>query len=146
VNGASRRRQAVGDLCLVALGAVPGALLRWWLTDTLTANLLGCLVMGMVLGLSRNRPALMLVGGVGFCGSLTTFSAWILALARSLQAGRVGEAMAGVTLPLAGGLGLLVVGLLLGLRVDRTVGRSLAATVEGSVESPQEKRELPFRR
>jgi CrcB protein len=102
----------------VAAGAIPGALLRWWLPDLLLANLLGCLLLGLLVGAAGARPRLLLWGGIGFCGSLTSFSSWILALAALpplspafLQA---------VLLPLGGGVGVLLVG--------RSMGRWLRAT------------------
>ena len=75
------------ELLLVALGAVPGALLRWLLQADPLANLLGCLVIGVVSGSSPARPRAMLLLGIGFCGSLTTFSGWILAVERAVGRG-----------------------------------------------------------
>jgi len=75
------------ELLLVALGAVPGALLRWLLQTDPLANVLGCLVIGIVSGLEPPRPRAMLLVGIGFCGSLTTFSGWILALESALGRG-----------------------------------------------------------
>ena len=77
------------ELLLVALGAVPGALLRWLLQADPLANVLGCLVLGIVSGSEPPRPRAMLLVGIGFCGSLTTFSGWILALERALGRGSV---------------------------------------------------------
>ena len=37
------------DLALVAGGAIPGALLRWQLEADVVANMLGCLLLGVVL-------------------------------------------------------------------------------------------------
>jgi CrcB protein len=77
------------ELLLVALGAVPGALLRWLLQLDPLANVLGCLVIGIVSGSEPPRPRAMLLMGIGFCGSLTTFSGWILALERAMGRGSV---------------------------------------------------------
>ncbi|WP_411874742.1 FluC/FEX family fluoride channel [Vulcanococcus limneticus] len=77
------------ELLLVALGAVPGALLRWLLQADPLANGLGCLVIGIVSGSEPPRRRAMLLVGIGFCGSLTTFSGWILALERALGLGSV---------------------------------------------------------
>jgi CrcB protein len=75
------RRRELLDLSLVAAGAIPGALLRWHLPHLLLANLLGCLLLGLLVGGPGARPRLMLWGGIGFCGSLTSFSSWMLQLA-----------------------------------------------------------------
>ena len=117
MSASDRRAEALRDLGLVALGAVPGALLRWGMGSTLSANLLGCLVMGLVLAVSARRPAVMLGMGVGFCGSLTTFSTWMLELTRALQAGRLSDALASLLIPLAGGLLLTAIGYRLGQRL-----------------------------
>ncbi|MFZ4565646.1 MAG: fluoride efflux transporter FluC [Prochlorococcaceae cyanobacterium] len=92
-------RREARDLALVAVGAVPGALLRWRLTEGLggaaggpdgitLANLLGCLVLGVLLAHPGGSGRRMLAVGIGFCGSLTTFSTWMLQLADALRAGR----------------------------------------------------------
>ena len=66
------------QLLFIAMGAVPGALIRWQVNNDLAVNVLGSAVLGILLGLSC-RPRLQLFLGVGFCGSLTTFSGWIYA-------------------------------------------------------------------
>lgn len=113
-----RRRESGRELVLLAAGAIPGALIRWqleqgvragwiplppWCDHNLIANLVGCLVIGMLVA-SPRRPALFLWGGIGFCGSLTTFSSWMLQVVLSLRAGHAGSALPMLLLPLAGGL------------------------------------------
>ena len=93
-------------LLLVALGAIPGALLRWFLQSDPFANLLGCLLIGLVQGLQPARPRLLLVVAIGLCGALTTFSGWILALANALAEGRT---LVVALLLLESGAGVLVV-------------------------------------
>lgn len=75
-------------LVWIALGAVPGSLLRWSLANTLVANTLGCFVVGAsgLLGSASTRRRLLV--GIGFAGSLTTFSTWILELVALLQGGQ----------------------------------------------------------
>ena len=107
----SPRRQELENLWLVACGAVPGALLRWQLQEPRSANLLGCLLLGLVLPQARRRPRLMLLAGIGFCGSLTTFSSWILGLHQSLRTGAIGSTAQELTLDLLMGLAALALGL-----------------------------------
>lgn len=80
------------ELALLSFGAIPGALLRWQLAGvfgsaagTAAANLLGCGLIGVLIGLPQTRQRLYLAAGVGFCGSLTTFSSWILEVTRALS-------------------------------------------------------------
>ena len=126
-----RLRFELRELALVAAGAVPGAMLRWqaelqlgpWLGGAAGANLLvnlvGSFVLGVLAGPIPRRTSLMLCLGIGFCGSLTTFSSWMLDTERLLQAGHPGSAVALV-------LGSLALGLLaaaLGLACSRRVFR-----------------------
>ena len=114
-------------LMWVSLGAVPGALVRWLLgltpglsdttLATLAANLLGCLVLGGLSGVRQPGQRSRLLVGVGFCGSLSTFSSWILELQTALGAGALLPAAA----VLAANLGLGLAALLLG----RSLGRHL---------------------
>ena len=102
------------DLALVATGAIPGALLRWRLEADFVANMLGCLLLGLVLAQSARRRTLILWAGIGFCGSLTTFSAWMLQLARALRAGEARESLLVLMASLLGGLALVALGHALG--------------------------------
>ena len=87
------------ELLLVALGAVPGAWLRWQCgvllgprlggvgVSDLLVNLAGSFLLGMLAGPVPQRSALLLFGGIGFCGSLTTFSGWLLEVLALLRGG-----------------------------------------------------------
>ena len=110
------------ELLLVALGAVPGALLRWLLQADPLANLLGCLVIGIVSGSEPPRPRAMLLMGIGFCGSLTTFSGWILALERAMGRGSM-SGMALLLLELVAGALAVVLGRALAGRLARSGSR-----------------------
>ena len=106
------------ELLLVALGAVPGALLRWqlglYLADqNLVANSLGAALLGFSSGLPA-APRRQLLLGIGFCGSLTTFSGWMLAVVRQLAIGDVKSAAGLIGLTLGLGLGAAALGFQLG--------------------------------
>jgi CrcB protein len=104
----------------VALGAIPGALLRWWLANLLLANTLGCFVVGAA-GLLDTAPhRRRLLVGVGFAGSLTSFSAWVLVLLGSLQRGHWGDLPGQILRDGLLGLGAL----LLGAAAHRQLGRT----------------------
>ncbi|MFM1811219.1 MAG: hypothetical protein RLZZ336_157 [Cyanobacteriota bacterium] len=110
-------------LALVAAGAIPGALLRWHLGERiLLANLLGCLLLGVISVAATGRPRWLLWGAIGFCGALTTFSSWMLELNRA--------GLAVLASHLGGGLAMLLLGRALsrrGLRVWRGVRSAAAA-------------------
>ena len=109
------------ELLLVALGAVPGGLLRWQLAmhladHNLVANTLGSALLGFVVGLSA-APRRQLLLGVGFCGSLTTFSSWMLYAVRQLGVGEIKAAAGLIGLTLGLGLGAAALGLQLGRKI-----------------------------
>jgi CrcB protein len=113
------------ELLLVALGAVPGALLRWQsgvqlgphlggsAGSDLLVNLVGSFLLGFLAGPIPRRTGLVLLLGIGFCGCLTTFSSWMFDVVKLIQAGRplwgllliVGSLTLGLFFA-AGGLGL----------------------------------------
>ena len=106
------------DLALVAGGAIPGALLRWRLEADLVANMLGCLLLGVVLAQASRRKKLMLWAGIGFCGALTTFSTWMLDLVRALLAGKPGDGALLLLASLAGGVALVALGHSIGMLLN----------------------------
>jgi CrcB protein len=102
-------------LLWVALGAIPGALLRWVLPSTVVANTLGCWVFGAAGLLDAPTLRRRWLVGVGFASSLTTFSTWILELVRHLEGGQWLALL--VQILRDGGLGL--VALQLGATIHR---------------------------
>ena len=109
------------ELFLVALGAVPGALLRWQVAlhcsdRHVLVNVLGAALLGLLAGLPA-APRRQLLIGIGFCGSFTTFSSWMLESMQLISAGRAAEAFGLIGLTLGLGLGAAALGFWLGQRV-----------------------------
>ena len=121
------------ELLLVAVGAVPGALLRWQFSVVLhdrdvLVNVLGSLILGLLLGLPY-RPRLQLLAGIGFCGSLTTFSSWMVNSVDLIVSGESLAALGLIGMTLGLGLGGAALGLL--------IGRNISALVLRLSEPPQ---------
>ena len=109
------------ELFLVAFGAVPGALLRWQVAfhcsdRHLLVNVLGAALLGLLAGLPAARRRQLLIG-IGFCGSLTTFSSWMLEAMRLMSSGKIVEALGLIGLTLGLGVGAAALGFWLGQRL-----------------------------
>ena len=109
------------ELFLVALGAVPGALLRWQVAlhgsdRHLLVNVLGAALLGLLAGLPA-APRRQLLIGIGFCGSLTTFSSWMVEAMQLISAGKIVEALGLIGLTLGLGVGAAALGFCLGQRL-----------------------------
>ena len=109
------------ELFLVGLGAVPGALLRWQVAfhlqdQHLLVNTFGAALLGLLAGLPANHRYRLLVG-IGFCGSLTTFSGWMLAATKHLLLGEWVAALGLIGFTLGLGLGAGLLGYFCGKRV-----------------------------
>ena len=121
-NAPSRSLQHdLQELLLVAVGAVPGAVLRWQLgvhlaDQAVIANVVGALVLGLLAGLPV-RPRRQLLVGIGFCGSLTTFSSWMVSCVQMVAAGEWASAFGLIAITLGMGLGAAWVGLLIGRKI-----------------------------
>ena len=119
----SRLRSELTELLLVAAGAVPGALLRWQVAlhqgdQNLLVNVLGAALLGLLAGRPA-APRRQLLVGIGFCGSLTTFSSWMLAAMKQLSTGDWAAALGLIGLTLGLGLGAAALGFVLGHRLKR---------------------------
>ena len=102
------------ELVLVALGAVPGALLRWQVAlhcsdRHVLVNVAGAALLGFLAGLPA-APRRQLLIGIGFCGSLTTFSSWMLDVVLFLNDGHWGSAFGLLGITLGIGLGAASLG------------------------------------
>ena len=113
----------------MATGAVPGAWLRFVLVNrvqpllphrhwaTASVNLVACLALGLLLSLGDgcsdlHRLEKLLV--VGFLGSFSTFSTFVVELLQALGEGQAGEALGLAGLSVGGGLLALELGRWLG--------------------------------
>lgn len=112
---------------LLCIGASLGAIARWqlslWLNTgsgfipwgTLTANLVGGYLIGLLVALFQGLPQLdpvwRLALVTGFLGALTTFSTFSMETVSLLQQHRVTQALALAAIHLAGSLALTWVGL-----------------------------------
>ena len=91
------------EVVLVSLGAIPGAWLRLKVVNhfqpmvpkkhwgTFLVNVLACFALGLVLALNETCSAstgIALLMGVGFFGSLSTFSTFAVELLNELRAGQ----------------------------------------------------------
>lgn len=116
----------VSAFVVVAVGAVLGAWLRWFLVGefngvlrhlplgTLIANIGGGLVVGFVVAWLATSPQIhpnvRLFVITGFLGALTTFSSFSAESLELLQAGRYGWAVAHSMLHLFGSLAAAAIG------------------------------------
>ena len=117
-------------LALVVIGGAMGAPLRY-VTDlavqrwhggrfpwgTLAVNVVGCLLLGMVLGLAASGAAsaeVLSLVGTGFCGALTTYSTFSFETVRLVEDGAFAAVLGNVLLSLGGGLGAGVLGWTIG--------------------------------
>jgi CrcB protein len=120
-----------------ALGGALGALGRWgvaealprdaagWPGATLLVNLVGCLVLGLLIGAlfprSPASPWLRPFLGTGVLGGFTTYSAFAVETVQLTDAGRPGLAAAYVLVSVAGGVAATALGVLAGRSRTRQV-------------------------
>ena len=72
---------------LISIGAIFGALLRWQIDEIFIVNLIGCFLLGLLNSLSLSKKYKLILG-VGFCGSMTTFSGWSYHLYKLISQGQ----------------------------------------------------------
>ena len=114
-------------ILLVFVGGGLGAVSRFLVTTalagklgnfplgTLTANIFGSLLMGLVLGILAGRfDSVRLFVAVGFLGGFTTFSSFSAETLSLIQNGQIFAAAANIIVSVIAGLGACAVGLNLG--------------------------------
>ena len=74
------------EFLLISAGSILGSLFRWKIDNIFFVNILGCLIFGFINNLQISRK-MKLFFCFSFCGSLTTFSGWILELLNILNEG-----------------------------------------------------------
>lgn len=110
----------------VGVGAAVGAWARWALgllfsavapvqLGTLAANLIGGYLVGVAVAIFTHNslvaPEWRLLIITGFCGGLTTFSAFSAEIATLMQQGRLGAMAAGIVLHVGGSLAMTLLGM-----------------------------------
>jgi CrcB protein len=116
-------RKDLSELLLVALGAVPGAVMRWQVgthlhDNNVIVNVLGAFILGWLVGLPL-RPKRQLLIGIGFCGSVTTFSSWMVDCVVFIAQGDWLAAFGLIGLTLGLGLGAAALGVVSGRSLVR---------------------------
>lgn len=123
---------------LVGLGGFAGSVARYglsvasqrhsmeWPIGTFAANVLGCLLIGIIVGLSERTemisPAVRLALATGFCGGFTTMSSMICETAEMLRASQYLHATIYVAGTFILSMGVFVVGLMIVRIIVRSEG------------------------
>jgi CrcB protein len=89
---------------------VAGRIARSFPFGTLTVNLSGALLLGLLSGLALSHTASLLVG-TAFVGAYTTFSTWMLETQRLAEERQVWAAVANIAVSVALGLAAATAGL-----------------------------------
>jgi CrcB protein len=109
---------------LVVVGALVGAPLRLLVTrlaarggrdparGTLTVNVAGSALLGLVLGAAATPPAVVALVGTGFCGTLTTFSTFGADVVRMVEQRRLARGLAHALATVVLGVGAAALGYL----------------------------------
>ena len=107
---------------LVVAGALVGAPLRLLATrlaarnggdparGTLTVNVVGSALLGLVLGAAATPPSVVALVGTGFCGTLTTFSTFGGDVVRMVEQRRLARGLAYVLATVVLGVGAAALG------------------------------------
>ncbi|MBA3013915.1 MAG: fluoride efflux transporter CrcB [Proteobacteria bacterium] len=123
------------SILAISLGASAGAVSRWLLgvffntlfpmipPGTLTANLIGCYLVGIAVVFFASHPILApewrLLVITGFLGGLTTFSTFSAEVISLIQQGRLLWAGGSVALHVTGSLAMTMLGMTTGAAIQR---------------------------
>ncbi|MDE0607251.1 MAG: CrcB family protein [Acidimicrobiaceae bacterium] len=85
----------------LAIAGIVGAVLRWAVTEIvddplttlLVVNSVGAFILGMLLRTHAENSSIQLFLGIGFCGSLTTFSTLAVEIAERIDRGQIADAI-----------------------------------------------------
>ncbi len=105
-------------ILLVLIGAIPGALIRWQINNDFWSNIVGTAFLGLLAGIKVNKRIKMLFV-IGFCGSLTTFSGWMLTAFEKFLKGLFWEVVFVIGLTLIAGFIAFSAGFFLGKKLKR---------------------------
>ncbi len=114
-------------LLLVGLGGFLGTLFRYGFNvlikspnfpiSTFLANIFGCLLIGLVIGLAQKMAIsdnIKLFLTTGFCGGFTTFSAFALENQKMMASGNIGQALVYILASLVLSILMVYAGLIIG--------------------------------
>ncbi len=110
----------------LAGAGIAGALLRWAVTETindplatlLVVNSAGAFILGILLRTHKAHSSVRLCVGVGFCGSLTTFSTLAAEIAERIDHGQFADAFGFTTVTVGVGLIAVFAGSRLGIQLE----------------------------
>ena len=74
------------EFFVISLSSILGSLIRWKMDNIFFVNILGCFIFGFIDNFYVSKKIKLFLC-FGFCGSLTTFSGWILELLNILNKG-----------------------------------------------------------
>ena len=72
------------EFFVISAGSILGSLIRWKINNIFFVNILGCFIFGFINNLHVSKRIRLFLC-FSFCGSLTTFSGWILDLLNILN-------------------------------------------------------------
>ena len=110
----------------LAVAGIAGALVRWAVTESindplatlLVVNSAGAFVLGVLLRTHKEHSSVRLCVGVGFCGSLTTFSTLAAEIAERIDHGQFANAIGFTAVTVGVGLAAVFAGSRLGIQLE----------------------------